>query len=150
MGAEPLITKMRAGHARAMADLESACFSMPWTLAQIEAELQHGYAHYWAAELDGVLAGYAGMNVVLDEGYVTNVAVHPVYRRRHIGEKLMERLIEQSLEMSLVFLTLEVRKSNEAAIGMYAKLGFELWGTRPNYYSRPAEDALLMTKELRG
>ena len=142
------IIRMGLDHARAVADMESACFSMPWSLAQIEAELEHSYSHYWAAELDGVLAGYAGMNVVLDEGYVTNVAVHPGHRRHGIGQKLVERLIGQAEEMSLAFLTLEVRKGNEAARALYAKLGFKVWGTRPGYYQKPMEDALLMTKEI--
>ena len=145
-----VIVRMGLDHASAVAGMESACFSMPWSLAQIEAELGHDYSHYWVAELDGDLAGYAGMNVVLDEGYVTNVAVHPGHRRRGIAQKLVERLIGQAEEMSLAFLTLEVRKGNEAARALYAKLGFKVWGTRPGYYQKPVEDALLMTKEIGG
>ncbi|MFB0921525.1 MAG: ribosomal protein S18-alanine N-acetyltransferase, partial [Oscillospiraceae bacterium] len=88
--------------------------------------------------------GYIGLMYVLDEGYISNVAVSPVYRRRGVADALIEALIERTKD-TLAFMTLEVRESNHAAKYLYSKHGFETVGKRKNYYDRPKEDALLMT-----
>ena len=80
---------------------------------------------------------------VLDEGYIANVAVSPVFRRQGIGRQLVRTLLERSKD--LAFVTLEVRASNAAAIALYTECGFQSVGVRKKFYSHPTEDALLMT-----
>ena len=126
-------------------ELERVCFSLPWSREAFLPELPDPACCWLAALLDGQLAGYAGMRTVLDEGYVSNVAVAPECRRRGIGEALMRALMAEGLRRQLRFLTLEVRVGNESARRLYARLGFREVGLRPGYYERPREDALLMT-----
>ncbi|MDD4714988.1 MAG: ribosomal protein S18-alanine N-acetyltransferase [Oscillospiraceae bacterium] len=128
-------------------DLEALCFSVPWTLAMFEEELSSPHAAYFAAENpEGALLGYAGLQFVMDEGYVTNVAVHPAARRKGVGSALLRALLAFCGEKGLSFLSLEVRESNGAARSLYQSFGFQAVGLRKNYYARPREDALLMTK----
>lgn len=127
--------------------IEQACFSVPWTSGQIVSQLKDD-THEFLAALDGTgkVLGYVGMMTVLDEGYIANVAVDPAYRRRGIGDRLIERLTEIAEERGLAFMTLEVRAGNRPAIALYEKHGFVPVGLRRNYYTQPREDALLMTK----
>jgi ribosomal-protein-alanine N-acetyltransferase len=95
---------------------------------------------------DGTVLGYAGILVVLDEGYITNIAVEPAYRRQGIARELLQVFERFALGNKLAFLTLEVRASNEAARALYTKEGYEEVGCRKNYYDYPKEDAIVMTK----
>ena len=126
-------------------ELEQVCFSLPWSRAAFLSELEEPSCFWRAALLDGKLAGYAGMRTVLDEGYISNVAVAPECRRQGIGEALVRALIQEGEERKLSFLTLEVRVGNAPARRLYARLGFREVGLRPGYYEKPREDALLMT-----
>ena len=89
--------------------------------------------------------GYMGLQIFCGEGYVTNVAVLPEYRRQGIAQKL----ILKELENEMNFITLEVRKSNAPAINLYQKMGFENVGIRPRFYTAPDEDAVIMTKNIK-
>ncbi len=137
-------------HIDRLAELEALCFSMPWSRAMLEAELSSSIGFYVAAELDAVVAGYAGMQVIAPEGYITNVAVDPLFRRRGVGDALLRALIERAKTLNLALLTLEVRQSNLSAQSLYAKHGFAVVGLRPFYYEKPRENALLMTLTLDG
>ena len=97
--------------------------------------------------VDGRPVGYAGMWLVLDEGHITNVAIHPDYRGRKLGEKLMRALIQLAADTSLSWMTLEVRRSNVVAQSLYRKLGFIDVGYRKRYYADNKEDALIMALE---
>ena len=94
------------------------------------------------------LVGYIGMQHILDEGYLANVAVDSAYRRSGVGAALLQRLLAFAQQEKLAFITLEVRQSNQPAIRFYQKYGFEVVGRRRNFYESPTEDALLMTKFL--
>ncbi|MBP5167130.1 MAG: ribosomal protein S18-alanine N-acetyltransferase [Oscillospiraceae bacterium] len=139
------ITRMDLTHLLSAVELEKECFSVPWTAEMFLAELSDPHCVYFAAEENGQLTGYAGMQYVLDEGYINNIAVSPHYRRRGTASALMDRLIAAARELSLAFLTLEVRCGNSPAISLYEKYGFERVGLRRGYYDKPREDALLMT-----
>jgi ribosomal-protein-alanine N-acetyltransferase len=89
--------------------------------------------------------GYAGLETVLDEGYITNIAVRPDARRQGVASALLGVFLRFSGAHKLSFLTLEVRESNAAAIALYAGHGFSAVGRRKNYYDDPREDAVLMT-----
>ena len=95
---------------------------------------------------DGGLLGYAGLHVVLDEGYIDNVAVDPACRRQGIADALIDTFVRFGAAR-LAFLTLEVRAGNAPAIALYEKHGFYEVGRRKGYYDDPKEDAILMTRE---
>lgn len=143
-----VVVPMAERHVDAVAEIEKASFSMPWSPAMIRNELENPLCCYLAAEEDGALVGYAGMQIVLDEGYITNIATALTHRRRGVGALLLAALRRIALAKKLTFLTLEVRRSNAPAIALYQKHGFSLVGERPGYYEKPREDALLMTLHL--
>ncbi len=136
-------------HLDALVELERQCFSVPWTRAQIAAELPDGHHEFLAAEADGKLLGYVGMMYVLDEGYISNVAVAPDCRRQGIASALIAALLRRADELRLSFVTLEVRESNAPAIALYERFGFAPVGRRKGYYDAPKEDAILMTTYLK-
>lgn len=103
---------------------------------------------FLTAEAEGKVVGYVGLMYVLDEGYISNVAVHPDYRRRGIAQALVRALAKRAEAKFLSFVTLEVRESNEGARALYEKCGFKIVGRRKNYYEKPTEDAILMTLHL--
>ena len=133
-----------------IAGLEKICFSMPWTEEQIRSQLPDGNHDFIAAvNPDGELMGYVGLMYVLDEGYISNVAVAPQYRRQHIGSALISELIKRSYALKLSFLTLEVRESNLPAQKLYGSFDFKPAGIRKNYYDFPKENAIIMTKFMK-
>ena len=129
--------------------LERQCFSVPWTLEMLRSQLPDERHEFLAAERDGEIIGYVGMMYVLDEGYISNVAVSPSCRRQGIGDALINELLLRCEKLALSFVTLEVRESNQAARALYAKHGFTDVGQRKNYYDLPKEDAILMTKFMK-
>lgn len=139
------LIKLTEAHIPQMVELEKICFSMPWTADMIRSELNNPSCLYLAAVDGDILVGYIGVQTVLDEGYINNVAVRPEYRRRGIAAALISLLAEQAQAIGLAFMTLEVRESNAPAIALYEKLGFTTVGRRKNYYEKPREDAILMT-----
>lgn len=143
-----IIVLMNSSHIKSAVQIEKLCFPDPWPESFFVSELNNPGCIYLAAISGGELIGYAGLQYVLDEGYINNVAVHPDYRRMGIGSGLLRELEKKALELKLSFLTLEVRSGNSAAIALYERLGFVPVGRRKNYYERPREDALLMTKQL--
>lgn len=127
--------------------LEQQCFSMPWTAEQLQSQMKDSRHEFIAAvSPEGSVLGYVGMMYVLDEGYISNVAVSPEHRRQGIADSLIDRLCAICETLRLSFVTLEVRAGNLPAIALYEKHGFHRVGLRKNYYERPKEDALLMTK----
>ena len=146
---EYTIVDVRAEHIEQLADLEKLCFSVPWTEQQLSSQLKDEQ-HEFIAALDTkeTILGYVGMTCVLDEGYISNVAVSPACRREGIGDALIDALDMIAQQRRLSFMTLEVRTSNTAAIALYTKHGFRVVGRRKNYYDLPKEDAILMTKYL--
>ena len=126
--------------------MEQQCFSVPWTHEQMMAQLSDFMHIFLAAEDEnGRAVGYAGLMYVLDEGYISNVAVSPDCRREGIADMLLTELYERAKAKKLSFLTLEVRESNIPAQSLYKKHGYTEVGRRKAYYSRPKEDAVLMT-----
>mgnify|MGYP004655595921 FL=1 len=140
------IVPMSAQHIDDVAEIEKLCFSDPWSREMFAEELANSSAHYCVCLAEGVTVGYAGYWCVIDEGDITNVAVHPKYRRRGIGAALMEHMLREAEERKMVFLSLEVRVSNEPAIALYERYGFERVGVRKRYYSDNGEDAAVMMK----
>ena len=141
------IVPMNADHLDELERLERICFSRPWSKRMLGEELENQCAAFLVAEDEsGKVLGYAGLLVMMDEGYITNVAVFPEYRRHGIGAAIIEVFMNFARGNDLAFLTLEVRPSNTAAIALYEGFGFEEVGRRKNYYDLPKEDALILTR----
>lgn len=142
------LTTMTAEHIPQIAALEKTCFSHPWSEELLRQALWNEAAAIVVAEgEDGAVLGYAGVNTVLDEGYINNVAVDPRFRRQGVADELIAALARFG-RAKLAFLTLEVRASNAPAIALYAKHGFQEAGRRKHYYDDPKEDAIIMTLEF--
>lgn len=128
----------------ALAEIERACFSTPWSEASL-AMLTEEPNVAFVAFLDGAAVGYGGMQCILDEGQITDVAVLPSHRRRGIGAELLGALVGYARETGLSVLFLEVRESNLPAISLYRdRFGFEILGVRKGFYSHPRENAYNM------
>ena len=133
-----------------VAAIERECFSQPWSEDMLTEELYNDNASFIVAVADdGTVLGYAGLTVVLDEGYINNVAVKSQYRRMGVADALLGTFIRFA-EEHLAFLTLEVRASNDKAISLYTKNGFVQEGRRKDYYKDPKEDAIIMTRRFSG
>ncbi|WP_295997204.1 ribosomal protein S18-alanine N-acetyltransferase [uncultured Veillonella sp.] len=126
--------------------IEMDCFSVPWSLDSIEAELinQEKKLYYVIEDTEGVV-GYAGAWLVYDEGQITNIAIRPSARRQGFGATLTRALIEECFKRGMHEIFLEVRISNLSALSLYRQLGFTVKGMRKNYYSEPKEDAYIMS-----
>ena len=143
------IVPMTADHLDEVAELERICFSVPWSRNMLAEELDNLLSAFLVALDDNDrVVGYAGLQVVLDEGYITNVAVRPECRRQGVAAKLLQVFLDFAKANKLAFLTLEVRASNYDAIALYGSRGFRSVGRRKNYYEHPREDAIIMTLEF--
>ena len=143
------IVPMTADHLDEVAELERICFSVPWSRNMLAEELDNLLSAFLVALDDNDrVVGYAGVQVILDEGYITNVAVRPECRRQGIAGKLLQVFLDFAKANHLAFLTLEVRASNYDAIALYGSRGFRSVGRRKNYYEHPKEDAIIMTLEF--
>ena len=144
-----IFSPLLPAHIDQMEQIEIECFSVPWSRAALEEELENPYAHYVVCtDGAGNVLGYIGSRIVLDSADITNVAVRPVYRRRGIARQLVGRMLEQMAEKGVTGVLLEVRESNLPAQNCYAQAGFTVVGRRKNYYELPKEDALLMGRVL--
>lgn len=143
------IVPMTADHLDEVAELERLCFTDPWSRNMLAEELDNALSAFLTA-LDGSgrVVGYAGLQVILDEGYITNVAVRPECRRQGVAGKLLQVFLDFAKGNRLAFLTLEVRASNYDAIALYGSRGFRSAGRRRNYYEHPKEDAIIMTRRF--
>lgn len=136
------IENMKAEHINEVENIEKICFVHPWLRDDLEQQLNLDTSHFVVATVDEKVVGYMGLQIFSGEGYVTNVAVLPEYRRQGIAKML----IEKQLQNEMSFITLEVRESNLPAIKLYESCGFENVGIRPKFYTDPTENAIIMTR----
>lgn len=149
MADEYMIRRMEIKDLDDIGEVERLSFSTPWSRDSFINELKKNvFARYFAVEAAGRVIGYGGMWLVLDEAHITNIAIHPEYRGQHLGEQLMHRLMTFAAQSGAMAMTLEVRRSNEAAKRLYRKLGFVEEGVRPGYYTDNGEDAIIMWVRL--
>lgn len=128
--------------------IERVSFTTPWPANAYRQELEaNRLAHYLVARIGERIVAYGGIWLMVDEAHVTTFAVHPGYRRRGIGERLLLALLDLAIDRQAREATLEVRLSNLPARRLYEKYGFRPVGIRPRYYSDNQEDALIMTTE---
>lgn len=130
-------------------EVEKNCFEHHWSKESFKKELINENARYLVAKLDRKIVGYVGIWLILDEGHITNVAVHNDYRGQKIGDKLVQALVNLCKENNINSMTLEVRVSNIVAQNLYKKYGFKLAGIRKEYYSDNKEDAMIMWNDIK-
>jgi [ribosomal protein S18]-alanine N-acetyltransferase len=125
--------------------VEQSSFRTPWTRTMFEDEFKNpGLAHYLTARHQDHVVGYMGFWLIQSEAHITNLAVHPGFRRHSIGERLLVALMRLATRVGATRATLEVRASNDAAKRLYEKHGFQLIAIRRGYYEDTHEDALVM------
>lgn len=134
----------------AVVDIDKKSYSQPWGVNEFFREVNYNrFGKYFVAELNNVIVGYIGSWFLSDLIHITTVAVHPDFRRRGIGEKLMNYILDIGKKENCRLCVLEVRVSNERAINLYKKLGFEIDKIKKGYYPDNREDAYYMVKDLR-
>ncbi len=131
-------------HIDEVAEIEKNTFPMPWSKDAFQKELDNKTAKYFVASFEGQVVGYGGVWNVSNEGFITNIAVREEFKKLGIGKKIVTKLIDYIKQDNGIGISLEVRVSNAIAIDLYKKLGFEIEGTRKNFYSDNNEDAYVM------
>ena len=127
--------------------IEVSTFSKPWSKDDFQKSIQNPDHIYMVAEESGTIVGYCGMWCIAGEGQITNVAVAKEFRGKGIARELFPSFLQQGYENNIQEFTLEVRISNQPAIGLYEKYGFKNEGIRKNFYENPTEDAIIMWKK---
>ena len=130
-----------------VAEIERLCFDEPWSERSLALLLDEKNAGF-VAILDGRVAAYGGMITVLDEGQITNIATHPDFRRLGLARQIMGAIDAFSVKRGIAFLSLEVREQNLAARSLYTSCGWSEVGLRKGFYSKPRDNAVIMTKEF--
>ena len=142
-------------HLEGAATLEKLCFTSPWSAASLELLTKEGIGVGYvltvpsAPASEPTVAAYGGMLVTVDEGQITNIAVHPDHRRKGYGAAITRALLRHAKDAKLESVSLEVRASNTAAIELYKKAGFAEAGRRKGFYAKPTEDALVMVCKIK-
>lgn len=141
-----MVRLMTAEDVQGVSDLENCYFALPWSFESIKKEVNNENSIFCVAVLDEKVVGYGGMLIVMDEGDITNIVVAEENRNKGIGKEIVRFLIKEGKARGCNAYTLEVRVSNESAIGLYESIGFVKEGVRPRFYERPVEDAYIMWK----
>ncbi|MBQ8538848.1 MAG: ribosomal protein S18-alanine N-acetyltransferase [Ruminococcus sp.] len=141
-----IIENMSAEHLSSVLKIEEESFSNGWSEQSFCDELKKENSYKFVAVENDEVLGYCVLETVLDEGNLLDIAVSQKHRRKGIAKKLFEKMFEVAYSKKLSFITLEVRESSIPAISLYKALGFETVAVRKNYYSKPTENAVLMTK----
>lgn len=145
---EVLVRDMYLVDLDAVMAIEAHSFPTPWSRNAFQTEiLENTFATYLVLDFHGRVVSYGGMWIILDEAHVTNVAVHPDYRGHHLGERMMEGMVERARSLGVARMTLEVRRGNIVAQNLYHKMGFVQLGVRRGYYTDTHEDAFIMWKD---
>lgn len=142
------VKRADAGAARPCADIGARCFSEPWSEVSLRKAAADG-SLFLVAKSGGHIIGYFLALHTLDEGQIVAVAVREDARRMGVGRRLTEAAIDEGRKMGISSFYLEVRRGNAAAISLYEKVGFVRDGIRPDFYTSPREDAILMSLKIR-
>jgi ribosomal-protein-alanine N-acetyltransferase len=145
---EILLREMQATDIPEVIEIERMSFTTPWSENAFLKEIHKLYSLTRVAILGDKVIGYICANYIMDEGHIMNLAVHHNFRRRGIGTKLVEEILDELKENDCRYIYLEVRFSNLRARNFYECFGFRVAGIRRNYYTSPIEDAALMMRKL--
>lgn len=144
LGLELVLREIRGKDLDHVLEIERASFASPWSRHFFLEELGATCARSVLSETRGVVVGYCLYWELPTDIDIHNIAVHPDYRRNGVGRSMLNHIIDQARRIGSQNITLEVRKSNEAAQALYRSLGFEICGVRRGYYSNDGEDAWIM------
>lgn len=144
-----IIEEMKENDIDGVFEVEKNCFEDYWSKDSFKKELSNNLAKYLVAKIDNKVVGYVGIWFVVDEGHITNVAVHEDYRGQKIGDQLIKELVQVCKNNKIISMTLEVRASNVVAQNLYKKYGFKMAGIRKEYYSNNKEDAIIMWNDIK-
>ena len=128
-------------------EIEVQSFRSPWSRLSLLGELHNDVARYYVAEEEGRVIGYGGMWLLFDEAHITNVAIAPEKRGRHLGRYLLYGMMEAAHQRGADRMTLEVRETNQVAQNLYYSFDFEKQGFRRRYYEDTGEGAWLLWNE---
>ena len=151
----PVRMKNDPAHLEGAAELERLCFSSPWSAQSLELLTNEGIGVGYlcqktvAGAESPVVTAYGGMLITVDEGQITNIAVHPDHRREGQGAAIVHALLRHAKDSKLDSVSLEVRASNAAAISLYRAAGFVEAGRRRAFYQKPTEDAIVMVCKVK-
>jgi ribosomal-protein-alanine N-acetyltransferase len=139
------LVPMRRRHLRSVMRIEVQVYPRPWSLSLFMSELAlRSTRTYYVARVEGMVVGYAGLMMTVDDGHITTIAVDPAWQRHKLGSRLLLALARQAVGRGATSLTLEVRVGNRGAQELYRRFGFRPAGVRKNYYVETNEDALVM------
>ncbi len=129
--------------------IEEASFPVPWSRESFRFEMRENpYAGNVVLKTSGLVVGYACFWILDEELKINNIAIHPDWRGRKLGKRLLRYLLDLGRSEGCAEAALEVRPSNEVAREMYRRHGFEEVGRRKGYYRDTHEDAILMVAKL--
>lgn len=143
---EIVIRKMLSADLSQVCQIERDNFSLPWSEKSFSESMEREDTVFLVACIEDEIAGYIGCYCIAGTGEITNVSVKSSHRRKGIGGMLLEKLYEEGFRLDTREYFLEVRESNEAAIGLYSAQGFVKEGVRKNFYEKPVENAVIMWK----
>ncbi len=143
-----VIRFMDRRHIPQVLEIERVSYPAPWSETTFSNEMISGVSVAIVALVGESVAGYVVGWVVADQLHIANIAVSPGHQRRGIGNGMMTWLLEEAVRKGCTSSSLEVRESNLAARSMYGGLGYRSVAIRKGYYSNPAEDAVVMLKDL--
>ena len=133
-------------------NIEKACFGKDaWSINNLVGEYKTEFSHFFGEVVDDKIVGYVCVRIMYEEAQICNIAVLPEYRRKGIATKLLETVAEFSVVQKCERAELEVNTANTAAVELYKKCGYQIEGTRVNFYRRtryPTRDAYTMIKPL--
>jgi len=142
------ILDMQPGDLPEVLGIEQASCPMPWSETLFYNEIRNPKSMPRVAKIEGRAAGYLCSSLIVDEGHILNLAVHPDFRGLGVASALIQDMIDHLRQEGCRFIFLEVRNSNAAAKKIYEKFNFKFIGIRKNYYATPAEDAVIMSLKL--
>ena len=143
------VEPMTAADLDEVLEIEGASFANPWTRPMFERELANpGVSHLYALRTgDWRVAAFCMVWIVADELHINNLAVRAECRGAGVGRTLVESVFRHAVSLGARRATLEVRRSNVAALKLYERLGFSVAAIRRDYYDHPVEDALILWKD---
>jgi ribosomal-protein-alanine N-acetyltransferase len=128
--------------------IEKESMPSPWSKELFEEELHREAAHYFVIEEEGQVAGYMGYWEAPQEAHIINLAIGSKFRKRGLGQRMVETCLDFASKRGARLATLEARESNESARRLYEKCGFRFVAIRKKYYSDNQEDAIVMLKDI--
>lgn len=144
-----LIREMNVDDVERIVELEYQLFTSTWSRDDFLYELlENHFSHNFVLEDNNKIIGYVGIWIMYEQSQITTIGIDSDYQRKGYGKLLMKEAIVFAKQLGCEVMSLEVRQSNEKAISLYQKLGFEKQAIRKNYYQDNHEDAYLMVKRL--